>query len=124
MFDNIAIDTIASLTKDQKMAARKMTSQEEVRYLVSLYYKMQKNRIMSTNALTAFGKDDKPNALITYVANQQKALEDQIKVLLTQYANYNNVGRWAQTNKGIGPIIAAGLNGHIDMDKALTPGVN
>jgi hypothetical protein len=49
-------------------------------------------------------------------------LENQIKRALEKYAKSIVVGNWALAQKGIGPIITAGLLAHIDIERAPTVG--
>jgi Transposase IS116/IS110/IS902 family len=49
-------------------------------------------------------------------------LENAIKSALDAYSAHDPVGAWARSILGIGPVIAAGLLAHIDIEKAPTAG--
>jgi hypothetical protein len=49
-------------------------------------------------------------------------MEGQVKRALDAYTTQQEVGRWSKTVVGIGPILAAGLIAHIDIEKAPTVG--
>jgi hypothetical protein len=112
---------LAILTRDLKSAATTLTP-DEARYLVDNYYAMQKFRIRCGNQVSALGKADEPHATVSFFGDQFELLEDQIRSALDKYSNAQAVGRWARAQKGIGPVIAAGLLAHIDIEKAPTAG--
>lgn len=112
---------VGRLSKDMKEAARRLSTQE-ARYLVDLYYTWQENRIRAGHqqrALTAAGE---PSSVFGYVQGQSEGLEDQIKKVLGYFVEDHPIGAWLIAQKGIGPVIAAGLLAHIDITKAPTAG--
>ncbi len=125
-------EPVVRLSKDLANAA-KLLSREEVRYLVDSYYQIQDIRKASSNQVGSIEraakkatKDGKvaaePTELITWLTTETGKFEDQIKRGLQKYAENQRVGRWALSVYGIGPIIAAGLPAHIDIEKAPTVG--
>jgi len=142
-----AKDTLVAfdvLQKDLKKAATMLTL-NEARFLVDLYYTIQKYRIRTNNQLRggkkaeAFeseaaeaednesfalpaGEDGKPNALIAFFGRNYETTEHDIKVVLEKYAKSKPICRWMMSITGIGPIIAAGLYAHIDIKKANSAG--
>lgn len=110
---------VARLTKDLREAARFMTVQE-ARFLVSAYYTIQDDRKRSSNQVRTMG--EKPHALLEWYADQNEMFEAQIKVSLDVFTDNHEVGRWLKKLYGVGPVIAAGLLAHIDIEKAPTAG--
>lgn len=115
MFEN------AHLTRD----VRSMTvnfDQRSVRDLVSTYYDLQKLRIMTNNRYFALQKSGSPHSLVEYYGKQLHSLEAALIKPLNSFTNEFIVGRWALSQYGIGPVLAAGLVAHIDMSRAHTAG--
>lgn len=109
------------LSKDLKLASQTM-SEEEVRYLVDCYYQLQEARKASGNQLSAASKSGEPHAVLTWFRDNALYLESQVQRSLDSYADSKRVGRWAKSIFGIGPVIAAGLLAHINIEKAPTAG--
>lgn len=104
---------------------REMTldfDRSSVRNLVSSYYDLQKLRIMTNNRAKALQKANSPHELVTFYAEQLKRLEAGLVKPLDLFAQQFEVGRWAQSIYGIGPVLSAGLIAHIDITKAPTAG--
>jgi hypothetical protein len=112
---------ISKLTKDLKAAARAL-SYDEARYLVDAYYTMQDNRIRSAAQYRTLEQAGKPNQVIDWLLEQDSAFEQRIKKILDYYTEDHPVGKWMRGIVGIGPVIAAGLLAHIDINKAPTVG--
>lgn len=112
---------VTRLTKDQVLAAEALGS-KEARFLVDSYYKMQDDRIRSTNQVRALNESGEPNSVIEWQMIQSKILEDQTKRALAKYAESQPIGQWMLSLVGIGPVISAGLLAHIDIEKAITAG--
>lgn len=96
--------------------------QRSVRELVSTYYDLQKLRIMTNNRFRALQEAGSPHELVEYYTKQLKNLEAGLVKPLNSFANQFEVGRWALSQYGIGPVLAAGLVAHIDISKAPTAG--
>lgn len=109
------------LTKDLVIASKKL-NQDEARYLVDLYYSIQKFRITVGNQLFQITKTGEPNQMLVYMGDNFGTLENQIKRALELYVKEQELGRWLLSLIGIGPVIAAGLLAHIDITKANTAG--
>lgn len=112
---------IGRLSKDMKHAARHLSDQE-ARYLVDLYYQWQNNRIRAGHQQRALSAAGEPASVFGYVMDQSAGLEGQIKRVLGYYVEDHPIGAWAIAQKGIGPVICAGLLAHIDIRKAPTVG--
>lgn len=115
-FDNIEESGIWKLTKDLKEAASTMTA-PEARYLVDQYYSLQNDRIRSKNRLRAFSENQEPHEVIQWLSDNTAFLEKQIAKGLLAYAASDFVGQWSLSVCGIGPVIAAGLLAHIDIEQ-------
>lgn len=110
---------LQKLHKDAK-AALKTLNPREARYLVDTYYQMQEQRKRAANQLRSM--EEEPHEAIEWLVTQSTAMENRIKLMLGVYADSNPIGAWSQTIVGIGPVIAAGLLAHIDIEKAPTVG--
>lgn len=97
-------------------------STDEARFLVDAYYTMQENRKRSDNQVRALNERIEPHSILIWLANNSRLLENQIKAALDHYSNAQEVGIWARSVKGIGPVITAGLLAHIDITQAPTAG--
>lgn len=123
-----ALEPIQRLTKDLKNAAKLLTRQE-ARYLVDSYYQLQDVRKVTTNQVKGMlrpieGQQQPPEPcdVLLWFQDQSESMENQIKRALEAFALSHREGRWAYSITGIGPVIAAGLLAHIDIEKAPTAG--
>jgi hypothetical protein len=131
--NNVSLEPILRLSKDLKKSA-KLLSHQQARYLVDSYYQLQELRKASSNQVFSMTKSDKDKAEVTPIATETveaqpdepcdvlvwfrdnaEALEKQIQRALGAYASAHRVGRWSQSQTGIGPVISAGLLAHVDM---------
>lgn len=115
------LESIQRLTKDLKEASY-ILSDDEARFLVDAYYMMQDNRIRSAGQIRSMAESGEPNAVLQWLLGQNTTLENQVKRALDAYSGAHAVGQWARAQKGIGPVIAAGLLAHFDIHKAPTNG--
>jgi len=115
--ENIEATALKKLTRDLREAARTMTA-TEVRFLVDSYYEMQENRIRAANRLRAASVDREPHQTIVWLLDNTRVLETRVRTALQAYAENDFVGSWSMSIVGIGPVIAAGLLAHIDIEKA------
>lgn len=113
------LEPIHKLRRDIKSAAVTL-SDDEARFLVDYYYIVQEDRKRANNQERAMANE--PHAVISWLAEQSRALENTIKGVLGVYAAGRPAGRWAQSITGIGPVISAGLLAHIDITEAPTVG--
>jgi len=103
------------LDDDLKKAAREM-GPDAARFLVAEYYKHQADRIRNRARLRELEGENID--CLTYLATQNDSLEHLAKAMLDQWSNAQPLGVWARSHKGVGPVIAAGLLAHIDLEKA------
>ncbi len=119
--DSDAEEMIFKLSKDLKKAILSLNP-KEARFLVDCYYNMQDNRLRAAGQVRAMKKTKEPHEVLTWLQTQSELLEGQVKIALDIFSKTNHVGRWSRSVKGIGPVIAAGLMAHIDIEKAPTVG--
>jgi hypothetical protein len=110
---------VTRLTRDLVRASVTL-SDDEARYLVDAYYLMQEARKRTNNQILAMKAE--PHTVIAWFADQNETLENQIKRALDSYSDGHPVGEWLKSLFGIGPVIAAGLLAHIDIEQAPTVG--
>lgn len=117
-----AITAIEELLRDLKVKARSL-SRQEAKYLVKAYYEIQHYRIKAANNISAAKKEERDsNEVLIWIARQFEILEGNIKKVLDEFSNAHEAGIWAKSQYGIGPVLAAGLLAHIDVNKAQTHG--
>ena len=116
-----ALESVKRLTRDQIKAAG-FLSKDQVRFLVDAYYTMQKDRIRAANQVRALGEVGEPNEIVDWLSGQSSTLENQIKRALDAFSGGHPQGIWPRSVVGVGPVIAAGLIAHIDIQKAPTVG--
>jgi len=114
-------EAVRKLTKDEKNASVTL-GKDEARFLVDAYYQLQENRIRNDGQVRSMAKDGEPHAVLQWLADMNRTLEEQIKVTLDLYSMSDPVGRWMRAQKGIGPVISAGFLAHLDITKAETAG--
>lgn len=109
------------LENDLKKAARALTK-PEVKVLISLYYSVQKTRIVTGNQIAALTKSGEPHEVIGWVFERFFRLEKAIKGALEEFSKHDPGCQWARSITGIGPVLACGLSAHIDIGEAPTVG--
>lgn len=117
--DNVT--PIQKLSHDLRIAARTLEP-SEARYLVDAYYVVQDYRKRADNQVRAADEAEEPHEVIGWHAAQTRTWENQIRAALDSYSHAQELGQWARSILGIGPVIAAGLLAHIDLNKAPTVG--
>ncbi len=115
------IEQINKLTRDLKQAAKTLST-DEARFLVDYYYALQEDRIRSAHQVRTLAESGEPHELLSWLGENAGVLERNIKSALDTYSSEHLIGQWSKSIVGIGPIIAAGLLAHIDINKAPTVG--
>lgn len=97
---------------------------DEARWLVDTYYSIQDYRIQATGQERAVAQEaDAASAeLVHWLGQSMKRCEAEIQRNLDRYSDAHIPGVWAKSIVGIGPVIAAGLLAHIDIERAPTVG--
>ena len=93
---------------------------DEARMLVDTYYLLQRHRIRMGNQISGAAISD--GSLIHTYYGQVHDLEKSMPRELGKWAKATPEGEWALGIKGIGPVLAAGLVAHIDIEDAPTAG--
>jgi hypothetical protein len=122
--DSDPAGTVRRLTRAEVVSAAGL-DREQAMALVGLYYSTQKLRVGARNKEAAHERrvDALADpALITALKDQLHLLEKQAARGLYAFALSQPLGRWALSNLGVGPVIAAGLLAHIDVARAPTAG--
>ena len=94
---------------------------DEISFLVDLYYDLQDKRIHDNNRLTALQKEGQPVSLLALFKDFHEAQENAVKDVLARWAATKPLASWAMGTLGIGPVLASGLEAHIDISKAANP---
>ena len=95
----------------------------EARYLVDAYYVIQEYRKTAANQLrAATAENEQPSEILQGFLSEYERLENAMKRELERFAKSSEIGRWALSICGIGPVITAGLLAEIDIRKAPTVG--
>jgi hypothetical protein len=117
--ENLLEVDLQQILKLKPAQIKKMTfTDEQARGLVRLYYRIQKFRTATFNQTRAFKKDDRPHTLVHFFGEQMEGLEKMCGLALDAYSAQKEIGKWARSNFGIGPVISAGLIANIDITKA------
>lgn len=115
------LEHIQKLNKDLKAGIVTLETRE-ARYLVDTYYTIQGWRITAASQERQMSTSGEPHAVISWMHEQARLLENEIKKALNAWTDYTHMGQWAKGICGIGPVLAAGLEAHIDITKAPTVG--
>ena len=96
----------------------------QARWLVDYYYAVQDYRIQAAGQARAVAQDADQGTveLASHISGNMEAIEAEIQKALGEYAKASIPGQWALAQHGIGPVLAAGLLAHIDIEKAPTVG--
>jgi len=114
------LEPVARLERDIKKAASTL-GRDEARFLVDTYYSLQDFRIQSANQVRSIVQaenKEEPHATLLFFGEQFATMEKQVQSSLDTYSNAQPLGKWAREHVGVGPVIAAGLLAHIDIEKA------
>jgi|HubBroStandDraft_6_1064221.scaffolds.fasta_scaffold127513_2 hypothetical protein len=96
----------------------------EARFLVSNYYDAQDARKREDMQLRHLGDNAEQHStrLLEWTANANAEIEKAVLRALGKFAEASPVGRWMLAQHGVGPVIAAGILAHIDIEQAPTAG--
>src|SRR6266536_2117825 len=95
-------------------------SAAELRLLVANYYQAQQMRKSMDMQLRHLG-DRQPLEVSTFAAEGFADIEEQIAKAFNKLLT-SPVAQWIKAQRGIGPVITAGLLAHINIEKAPTAG--
>jgi hypothetical protein len=94
----------------------------DARSLVSMYYRIQDQRIRLSGQQRSQEDEEPDNRILDHFMVQFEQIEKEARYYLDKYTEAHPVGEWLRTIYGIGPVISAGLLAHIDIEKALYAG--
>lgn len=94
----------------------------EIRALVGYYYDIQVYRISLGNQIRSLRASGGEPQLAPWLFEQLRAVEHEVQTAMDLWTQDHVVGRWSRTIVGIGPVLAAGLLAHIDIERAPTVG--
>lgn len=114
-------DVIQRLNRDLKNAS-KLLKRREARYLVRLYYQIQKARIRAGNQLVKLKEFGQPYEMVEHFHGMFWIQECQLRLALKHFANEYRIGQWLQSLVGVGPVISAGLLAELDVRGKTTYG--
>ncbi len=114
-------ESVQRMSRDTAKAAKDLTDQE-ARFIVDLYYLMQKNRMRTAHQARAASTSMEPNSTLGWISDQFSILEAQLQRSLDKYTKSHPMGKWMRGIYGIGPVLSAGLLAHIKIDEAPTAG--
>jgi hypothetical protein len=119
------LQLVRRITKDalEKAGASPTNmSKDEIRFMVASYYGVQELRKLLNNRVSALSKRDDPATMFDFIFSGVDITEKNIKKFLAVASATHPIGRWAESIRGIGPVISAGFLAHIDITKAPTVG--
>jgi hypothetical protein len=122
------IEAVKRMSRDQiKQIRLAPPTRAEARYLADYYYARQKDRMTFAGQIRS-APEDEPHEALDYLKAQSEIMEAETKKVLEIFAwNFEprpgfRTGEWLLDVYGIGPVIAAGLIAHIDIERARTAG--
>lgn len=121
LIEDTPLDVLDKLNKEVRTAGT-MLDRDQARFLVDLYYSLQEHRLALGNQERSLVAANKPTDVVNHFFSQISVLEKQMSSVLDKWTGASDVGRWARSIKGVGPIIAAALMAHIDIERAPTVG--
>lgn len=114
-------DSVIKMSKDLRDAS-KVLSGEEARFLVKLYYQMQKFRIGVGGQLRSLEGTEEPHAVLDWMSDQFKTMENQVSGSFKVFATNHPVGEWLMSIEGISHILSTALLAQVDIERAPTVG--
>jgi len=110
----------ALASEDLRQIAREM-DREEVRQVVGMYYRIQKERIANNNRTKMLVRAGKSSKLSAWITGQFKLQEKTIQKVVDYYTHLHTPTHWARLQVGIGPVLAAGFYAFLDLNVTTTP---
>jgi transposase IS116/IS110/IS902 family protein len=113
----VAPTPVERMTRDLRKAASTL-GPDQARFLVDTYYESQDFRIATRNQVRSLSETGEPHDTLAFFARQFDTIEDEIRKALDTYSINQPLGEWVRQIHGIGPVTAAGLLAHVDVEKA------
>ena len=114
-FNDLAISKFMRLLKGDMREAVKLMSCVQARYLVDMYYQLQKIRIATNAQVRSLEENSEPADIMRFTAVSFEALENILRGALGDFASEYRVGAWMQSICGIGPVLSAGFLATFDI---------
>lgn len=114
-------EALNAIVKDMRKSSM-LLDKKQTRYLVDTYYLIQGQRKRTGNQIIALRKSGEPTDTLELLFSINKSLEAFIKKVLDYATSQTQIGQWLREITGIGPVLAAGLTAHIDINIAKTSG--
>jgi hypothetical protein len=105
------------LTRADAAAYGASISRQEARWLVDTYYQIQDFRKASANQVRASHEAGEPSTALLWTQGQMRATEAGIVKIMDAWTDSLRAGRWAKSQVGIGPVLAAGVVATFDDTK-------
>lgn len=112
---------VQRLSRDLATAAARL-SENEARFLVDYYYICQDDRMRFLGQVRAMTQSQESTMVLDWLGAQAEVMEGQVKRALDKYTDAHPIGTWIKSLYGFGPVLAAGIIAHIDIEKAPTAG--
>lgn len=93
-------------------------TREEARSVVDTYYQIQEIRKGTGNQIYSLTKEGLSSQTLQVLHINMELLETAIRKMLDYYTDQEKIGLWSKGIIGIGPVLSAGLQAHIDINKA------
>jgi hypothetical protein len=108
------------MAKDMKPESMR----RDLRFLVDLYYNLQKVRIKMGNQIKAIESLDRGESLVLtkILFKEVDELEEVVKRTLPSLLKHDKTSQWAMAQLGIQATLAAPLRAYIDLNRAPTTG--
>lgn len=118
VFTDESIDVDAMRLTREDVAQAALMSKDEARALVGLRYSIQKLRVGTGNKESAHNRKVDILAEPVVIAKLKRMLEVDERAAdraLAAYAKAHKLGRWAMSNKGVGPVTTAAFLAFFDV---------
>lgn len=112
---------IPKLSREQVLRAKDLPL-PAVRFTVANYYRAQGGRKRADMQLRQLGDRPDPGGILQHFSDVMAQLETDMEKELKVFAKNHPVGQWLLAQHGIGPVIAAGILAHVDIEIAQTAG--
>lgn len=115
--------TIATVEYDIEVAKERI-GDKEARYLIDLYYSVQKDRVRIEQRIQKMQESGEPCAFMKELLYLLRNVEGTVKKHLERYVkeHRSETARWLMSVKGVGPVLAAGFLSILDVTDRPTAG--
>jgi hypothetical protein len=100
------------VNEDVKEAVENLTL-DSIRFLVSMYYTYQKPRIAFTQQRNHLSDEEQGNLTISSFSKLSMSCERFIQTVMEHFSHVHPITAWCVANRGVGPVLSAGLLAHI-----------